>query len=55
MHWRFTKGAFLAEYLHKGHRIGVAGCNAAGLLMKYRARLVPAAPEQVNELKETTA
>ena len=37
-----TKGAFLAEYLRSGQLVGVAGCNAAGRLMKYRARLVPA-------------
>jgi hypothetical protein len=50
-----AKGAFLAEYLRKGQLIGAAGCNAAGRLMKYRARLVPAAAEQVNERRETTA
>lgn len=40
-----AKGAFLAEYLREGQLIGVAGCNAAGRLMKYRARLAPAAAE----------
>lgn len=50
-----AKGAFLAEYLRAGQLVGVAGCNAAGRLMKYRARLVPAPAERVMEPKETAA
>ncbi len=34
-----AKGAFLAEYGRAGVLVGVAGCNAAVRLMKYRARL----------------
>jgi len=33
------KGAFLAEYGRAGVLVGVAGCNAAVRLMKYRAKL----------------
>lgn len=45
-----AKGAFLAEYLRAGQLIGVAGCNAAGQLMKYRAKLAAA-----HEPKEVAA
>ncbi len=37
-----AKGAFLAEYLRGGRLVAAVGCNAAGRLMKYRARLAPA-------------
>lgn len=51
-----AKGAFLAEYRRAGQLIGVAGCNAAGRLMKYRVRLVPVALAQATrEAKEVTA
>jgi NADPH-dependent 2,4-dienoyl-CoA reductase/sulfur reductase-like enzyme len=43
VHDDVAKGAFLAEYHLSGRLIGVAACNAAGRLMKYRGRLVPVA------------